>query len=82
MWQIVSPNGRLAAEVELDTRGALELRLAHEGRPVIRSAALGLRTGAGALREGLKAAGCETAEIDERYSLPAGKLAEYACRAR
>jgi hypothetical protein len=71
--EIKSPDGAIAVELTLEA-GSLAYELTHHGRSVLEKSPLGLETSLGSFAAGLKAAGATTAEIDERYTLPHGKV--------
>ena len=71
--EISSPDGALAVKLSLRA-GALTYEVAHHGRPVLEPSPLGLETSIGSFATGLSAAGITTARLDERYTLPHGKV--------
>ncbi|HEX2861531.1 MAG TPA: glycoside hydrolase family 97 N-terminal domain-containing protein, partial [Lacunisphaera sp.] len=71
--QIKSPDGTLAVKLSLHA-GALTYEIARDGRVMLEPSPLGLETSLGSFATGLKADGSTTARIDERYSLPHGKV--------
>ncbi|AOS44232.1 Retaining alpha-galactosidase precursor [Lacunisphaera limnophila] len=70
---IKSPDGALAVQLTLDG-GALTYQVSRDGRLMLEPSPLGLETSLGSFATGLKAAGVTTAQIDERYTLPHGKV--------
>ncbi len=71
--EVRSPDGRLAVEVGVDDQG-LFYRVRMDGDPVLERSPLGLETSIGSFGAGLRADGTETGRIDERYTLPHGKV--------
>ena len=73
--EVHSPDGALTVKLTLDA-GALTYAVAHQGRIVLEPSPLGLETNLGSFATGLKAEGSDIAKIDERYTLPHGKVRE------
>lgn len=71
--EIRSPDGAIAVMLTLDA-GALSYQVAHQGRAVLEASPLGLETSIGSFATGLKADGIATAKLDQRYTLPHGKV--------
>ena len=71
--EIKSPDGGLAVQLSLRD-GALTYAITQQGRSVLEPSPLGLETSIGSFVTGLSAAGTTTARIDERYTLPHGKV--------
>ncbi len=78
--QIASPDGTLAVALTLEA-GALSYQVTHEGRTILEPSPLGLETSIGSFAEGLKPGEVSTAKIDERYTLPHGKVRDVHYRA-
>jgi alpha-glucosidase len=78
-WRVVSPDGRLSADVRLD--GGLHATLRRDGMRVL-SSAIGLDAGGRCLPQGFDPAGHRTARIAEDFATPAGKRREHHHRAR
>jgi alpha-glucosidase len=77
MWKFTSPNRILDIVLRLDPNGAIAYEVILEGKACA-FGALGIATSIADFTEGLAFAGSgDTVEIRERYSLPAGKKAEY-----
>ncbi|WP_262315106.1 glycoside hydrolase family 97 catalytic domain-containing protein [Lacticaseibacillus parakribbianus] len=77
-WPLPSPDGHLVATINLDAQGQLTYALALDQTPLMTESPLGLvLTGADLTRDLTFAAGPTRSRVDERYALPAGKLAEY-----
>jgi hypothetical protein len=70
---VSSPDGTISALLRLDA-GALFYEVSLAGRPVLERSPLGLQTSLGSFAAGLSAAGSERRRIDERYTLPHGKV--------
>lgn len=77
---VKSPDGALAVALALDA-GRLTYTVTHAGHTVLEASPLGLETSLGSLSTGLKAAGSKTATLDERYTLPHGKVRDVHYRA-
>ena len=71
--EVRSPDGSLTVKLNL-AAGALTYEVARDSRTVLESSPLGLETSIGSFATGLSAAGTTTAQIDERYTLPHGKV--------
>ena len=71
--QITSPDGTIAVQLSLDA-GALTYQVTRAGREILEPSPLGLETSLGSFATGLKADGAATAKLDERYTLPHGKV--------
>ena len=71
--ELKSPDGAIAVTLTLDA-GALSYQVAHQGRVVLEPSPLGLETSIGSFAAGLKAAETATSKIDQRYTLPHGKV--------
>lgn len=71
--EVKSPDGAIGVTLHLDA-GALTYDVAYHGRPVLEASPLGLETSIGSFGSGLKAAGFQTAKVDEKYTLPHGKV--------
>lgn len=78
--RVTSPDGAIVVELSLDS-GALSYEVKREGRTMLEPSPLGLETSIGSFASGLKAAGVSTAKIDERYTLPHGKVRDVHYRA-
>ncbi len=76
--EVTSPDGAIAVKLSLDG-GALTYQVIRAGRTLIEPSPLGLETSLGSFATGLKAAGSATAKIDERYTLPHGKVRDVHC---
>ncbi len=79
--EVQSPDGALTARLEL-AEGRLSYRVSHRGRPVVVNAPLGLETSIGSFADKLTPLGESVVEIDERYTLPHGKVRTVHHRAR
>lgn len=71
--EVTSPDGALAVKLSLEG-GALTYRVTRGGHVMLEPSPLGLETTIGSFATGLKADGSSTAKIDERYTLPHGKV--------
>ena len=71
--EVTSPDGAITARLRLES-GALSYHVSLGGRAVIEPSPLGLETSLGSFSTGLTAAGSERRRIDERYTLPHGKV--------
>jgi hypothetical protein len=71
--EVRGPDGTIAVKLSL-AAGVLTYEVAHGGRTVLEPSPLGLETSLGSFATGLSAAGVTTARIDERYTLPHGKV--------
>lgn len=71
--EVKSPDGALAVKLSLDG-GALTYQVSRDGHVMLEPSPLGLETSIGSFATGLKAAGTSTAKMDERYTLPHGKV--------
>lgn len=71
--QVTSPDGAIAVTLSLDA-GALTYQVTRGGQLMLEKSPLGLETSIGSFAAGLKAAGSATAKLDERYTLPHGKV--------
>ena len=78
--EVASPDGALAVKLTLQD-GRLSYAVTHHGKTVLEPSPLGLETSLGSLSRGLEAAGVETAVLDERYTLPHGKVRDVRYRA-
>lgn len=77
---VTSPDGSISVELRLDA-GTLSYRVAVEGQIVLEPSPLGLETSIGSFAAGLKAGEVSTGKIDERYTLPHGKVRDVHYRA-
>ncbi len=68
-----SPDGTIAARLQI-VDGALSYDVSLRGRTVLEPSPLGLETSLGSFSGGLKPEGTERRKIDERYTLPHGKV--------
>jgi Glycoside hydrolase 97/Glycosyl-hydrolase 97 N-terminal/Glycosyl-hydrolase 97 C-terminal, oligomerisation len=73
--EVRSPNGSISVTLKLE-EGALEYSVTHKGRTFLDASPLGLESSIGSFASGLKADGSKSAKIDERYTLPHGKVRE------
>ncbi|HEY8994149.1 MAG TPA: glycoside hydrolase family 97 N-terminal domain-containing protein, partial [Lacunisphaera sp.] len=71
--EVRSPDGAIAVTLSLEA-GALTYQVTHAGHLMLEPSPLGLETSLGSFATGLQAAGTSTAKIDERYTLPHGKV--------
>lgn len=71
--EIKSPDGALTVQLKLDD-GELTYQVVHQGRNILEPSPLGLETSLGSFSSGLKADGTSFAKLDERYTLPHGKV--------
>lgn len=71
--EVKSPDGALTVKLSLDG-GALTYQVTRDGQVMLEPSPLGLETSLGSFATGLKAVGTGTAKIDERYTLPHGKV--------
>ncbi len=71
--EVRSPDGALAVKLSLNG-GALTYEVTRDGRVMLEPSPLGLETSLGSFASGLKAEGTGTAKLDERYTLPHGKV--------
>lgn len=71
--EVRSPDGAIIVTLKLDA-GALSFGVTHEGRVALEESPLGLETSIGSFASGLTASGFAVATIDERYTLPHGKV--------
>ncbi len=78
--RVTSPDGSIAVELTLAS-GALSYEVKREGRTMLEPSPLGLETSIGSFAAGLKAGSVTTAKIDERYTLPHGKVRDVHYRA-
>ena len=78
--EIKSPDGTLAVQLTSE-RGALTYTVTYGGRVVVEPSPLGLETSLGSFAKDLQPTGTATAVIDERYTLPHGKVREVHYRA-
>ncbi len=70
---VSSPDGKVVVELRLES-GALSYTVAYDGTPFLESSPLGLETSIGSFASNLVAVGSKTAKLDDRYSLPHGKV--------
>ena len=82
MWQIISPDGRSRAEIEIAECGWPTLRLYRGGASLIERVNLALEASGPDGAEAPVFLDKGEGTIDECYSLPAGKLAEYESHGR
>lgn len=78
--EVTSPDGAIAVQLSLDS-GALSYAISHQGRTVLEPSPLGLETSIGSFATGLQPDGSDSAVIDERYTLPHGKVRDVHYRA-
>jgi len=80
--EIKSPDGSIVVDIHL-TSGALSYEIRHQGHVVLEPSPLGLETSIGSFGSELVAvaAGVTTAQLDERYTLPHGKVRDVHYRA-
>lgn len=71
--EVGSPDKAITVKLTLDA-GALSYEVAHHGQVMIEASPLGLETSLGSFSRGLTATGANTRSIDERYTLPHGKV--------
>src|SRR6478609_6980251 len=71
--EVRSPDGTLAVKLTLEG-GRLSYHVTHQGHAVLETSPLGLETSIGSFVTGLSAAATTSAKIDERYTLPHGKV--------
>jgi hypothetical protein len=71
--ELASPDGAITVRLALEG-GQLTYGIVRQGHVVLETSPLGLVTSIGSFASGLKAAGSTTARIDERYTLPHGKV--------
>ena len=81
MWKIASPDHTLTVTISGSNDGALSYGVDKNGVPA-GNGALGILTSIGDFSAGLRYVGQSERMIDETYSLPAGKKAEYVNQAR
>lgn len=78
--EIKSPDGAIAVKLAL-ADGTLTYEVTHHGRVVLEASPLGLETSIGSFAEGLRAADVTTAQLDDHYTLPHGKVRDVHYRA-
>lgn len=73
-----SPDGRITATLTYhEDAGNLTYRVRSNGREIVAPSAIGLDTDRGDFRSGATLAGSSRRTIDERYTLPQGKVSTY-----
>ena len=77
---VFSPDSSIVVNVSLGDKGAIYYNVQHGGRTLISDSRLGLRAANMNFTEGLTFTGCDTAAIDETYTLPVGKRSSYLNR--
>ena len=78
--EIAGPDGSIRVKLELND-GALSYSVTHRNRTFLEPSPLGLETSIGSFATGLRANGESITVIDERYTLPHGKVREVHHRA-
>lgn len=71
--EVKGPNGELVVTVSMDA-GKPAFAVSFRGKPILETSPLGLETSIGSFAEGLQASAPQTRRIDERYTLPHGKV--------
>ena len=83
VWTLPSPNGSIEAVLRLSSEGSLSYIAMQEGKTVLDWAALGMETSVADFSTGLEYSGVsEIKQIDETYTVPSRKKAEYVNRAQ
>ncbi|MGC4074897.1 MAG: glycoside hydrolase family 97 catalytic domain-containing protein [Nibricoccus sp.] len=72
--ELSSPDGTIEVSLKCGDDGALSYAVRHHGRVVLKPSPLGLETSIGSFSVALSEAGTATVRIDERYTLPHGKV--------
>lgn len=70
---VLSPDGRIALILTVDTKGQPRYRCTVDGRPFLLDAPMGLTAREADFASGLKIVKTDTATIDERYTMPWGE---------
>ncbi len=78
--EVRSPDGAIAVLLRLET-GSLTYEIRRSGEPFLEPSPLGLETSIGSFARDLIAAAVTTAQVDERYTLPQGKVRDVHYRA-
>ncbi len=71
--EVRSPDGTLAVKLSL-AGGTVTYEIERDGHVMLEPSPLGLETSLGSFASGLKAEGVSTAKLNERYTLPHGKV--------
>ncbi len=81
-YDVISPNGKIVAEVVHDeSDGALFYTVTCEGNGILEKSALGIVTEKVNFTFGLEFLQSRRSEIDETYTLPVGKVSQYVNKA-
>lgn len=78
--EVRSPDGQLVVKVSL-LEGKPTYEVTYKGKAVLESSPLGLETSIGGFASGLKVDGFQERQIEDRYSLPHGKVRDVHYRA-
>ena len=83
VWALPSPDGSVEAVLRLGADGGLSYTAMREGKTVLDWAALGMETSLADFSQGLEYTGVSAVkQIDETYTVPSRKKAEYVNRAQ
>lgn len=81
--KVSSPDGRIVATLMVDKElGTLTYKVKSGDREIIRESPVGINTGKGDFRSGMKLEAKSVRVIDETYKLPQGKVSTYRNHAR
>jgi alpha-glucosidase len=82
-FTVSSPDGNIVATLTYDKKfGILNYAVQSSGKEIISSSPIGIHTGKGDFRSGMKLVGKSVKMIDETYQLPQGKVSTYRNHAR